>query len=55
MNSANVLSNIEEIKIVKFDSTDVQRHPLVSKIIEAYKKKFFRCLKQIFLLIRIAG
>ena len=38
MNSANVLSNIEEIKIVKFDSTDVQRHPLVSKIIEAYKK-----------------
>jgi phosphate starvation-inducible PhoH-like protein len=38
MNSANVLSNIEEIKIVKFDATDVQRHPLVSKIIEAYKK-----------------
>ena len=37
-NSANVLSNIEEIKIVKFDATDVQRHPLVSKIIEAYKK-----------------
>jgi len=38
MNSANVLSDIEEIKIVKFDSSDVQRHPLVSKIIEAYKK-----------------
>ena len=38
MNSANVLSNIEEIKVVKFDATDVQRHPLVSKIIEAYKK-----------------
>lgn len=38
MNSVNVLSNIEEIKIVKFDATDVQRHPLVSKIIEAYKK-----------------
>ena len=38
MNSANVLSNVEEIKIVKFDATDVQRHPLVSKIIEAYKK-----------------
>ena len=27
-----------EIKIVKFDASDVQRHPLVSKIIEAYKK-----------------
>ena len=38
MNSANVLSNIDEIKIVKFDALDVQRHPLVSKIIEAYKK-----------------
>ena len=38
MNSANVLSNIAEIKIVTFDALDVQRHPLVSKIIEAYKK-----------------
>ena len=38
MNSANVLSNIDEIKIVTFDALDVQRHPLVSKIIEAYKK-----------------
>jgi len=38
MNSATVLSNIDEIKIVKFDALDVQRHPLVSKIIEAYKK-----------------
>jgi phosphate starvation-inducible PhoH-like protein len=38
MNSANVLSNIDEIKIVKFDALDVQRHSLVSKIIEAYKK-----------------
>ena len=38
MNSANVLREIDEIKIVKFDATDVQRHPLVSKIIEAYKK-----------------
>ena len=38
MNSANVLSDIDEIKIIKFDALDVQRHPLVSKIIEAYKK-----------------
>ena len=30
--------NIEEIKITRFDSNDVQRHPLVSKIIDAYKK-----------------
>jgi len=41
LNSANVLSGIEEVKIVKFDAQDVQRHPLVSKIIEAYKKKSF--------------
>ena len=41
MNSANVLSGIDEIKIVKFDASDVQRHPLVSKIIEAYKKNSF--------------
>ncbi len=41
MNSANVLSGIEEVKIVKFDASDVQRHPLVSKIIEAYKKNSF--------------
>ena len=33
-----IQSNIDEIKIVKFDALDVQRHPLVSKIIEAYKK-----------------
>ena len=41
LNSANVLSGIEEVKIVKFDAQDVQRHPLVSKIIEAYKKNSF--------------
>tara|TARA_B100001287_G_scaffold274392_1_gene279623 strand:+ start:841 stop:1809 length:969 start_codon:yes stop_codon:yes gene_type:complete len=36
--SINILDNIEEIKITRFDSNDVQRHPLVSKIIDAYKK-----------------
>ena len=36
--SINILDNIEEIKITRFDSSDVQRHPLVSKIIDAYKK-----------------
>ena len=34
----NYEHNLEEIKIIRFDSNDVQRHPLVSKIIDAYKK-----------------
>ena len=38
LKSINILDNIEEIKIIRFDSSDVQRHPLVSKIIDAYKK-----------------
>jgi phosphate starvation-inducible PhoH-like protein len=37
--SKNILNQIEEIKIVEFDHTDVVRHPLVSKIIKAYQKK----------------
>jgi|TARA_B110000259_G_scaffold156604_1_gene178209 phosphate starvation-inducible PhoH-like protein len=37
--SKNILSQIEEIKIVEFDHKDVVRHPLVSKIIKAYQKK----------------
>ena len=37
--SKNILSQVEEIKIVEFDHTDVVRHPLVSKIIKAYQKK----------------
>ena len=37
--SKNILSQIDEIKIVEFDHTDVVRHPLVSKIIKAYQKK----------------
>jgi len=37
--SKNTLNQIEEIKIVEFDHTDVVRHPLVSKIIKAYQKK----------------
>ena len=37
--SKKILSNIEEIKIVEFDHSDVVRHPLVSKIIKAYQKK----------------
>jgi phosphate starvation-inducible PhoH-like protein len=38
LESINILDNIEEIKITRFESDDVQRHPLVSKIIDAYKK-----------------
>ena len=37
--SKNILKNLEEIKIVDFDHTDVVRHPLVSKIIRAYQNK----------------
>ena len=37
--SKNILNQIEEIKIIEFDHTDVVRHPLVSKIIKAYQKK----------------
>ena len=38
LKSINILDDIEEIKITRFESADVQRHPLVSKIIDAYKK-----------------
>ena len=33
-----VLKNIKEISVVNFDHKDVIRHPLVTKIVEAYKK-----------------
>ena len=39
ISSKNLLKNLEEIKIIEFDHTDVVRHPLVSKIIRAYQKK----------------
>ena len=35
-----ILSKIKEIKIIEFDHKDVVRHPLVTKIIQAFKKKF---------------
>jgi len=37
--SKNILSEVEEIKIIEFNHRDVVRHPLVSKIIKAYQKK----------------
>ena len=36
--SQNILKGIKEISIVNFDQNDVVRHPLVAKIVEAYKK-----------------
>ncbi len=37
--SKNILKDIKEIKIIEFDHNDVVRHPLVSKIIQAYQNK----------------
>ena len=36
--SQSILKNIKEISIINFDHQDVVRHPLVTKIIEAYQK-----------------
>jgi len=36
--SQNILKGIKEISITNFDHNDVIRHPLVAKIVEAYKK-----------------
>ncbi|MDC0472720.1 PhoH family protein [Pelagibacteraceae bacterium] len=36
--SKEILKKINEIKIIEFDHKDVVRHPLVSKIIQAYQK-----------------
>ena len=36
--SQNILKGIKEISIINFDQNDVIRHPLVTKIVEAYKK-----------------
>jgi len=37
--SKDILKDLDEIKIIEFDHTDVVRHPLVSKIIRAYQRK----------------
>tara|TARA_B100001123_G_scaffold8840_1_gene10952 strand:+ start:6364 stop:7380 length:1017 start_codon:yes stop_codon:yes gene_type:complete len=36
--SQSILKNIKEISIINFDHQDVMRHPLVTKIVEAYQK-----------------
>ncbi len=35
----NILKNIEDIAIIRFNEKDVVRHPLVQKIIKAYEKQ----------------
>ncbi|MFY9284725.1 MAG: PhoH family protein [Miniphocaeibacter sp.] len=37
-NASNILRNIEGIAFMDFESTDIVRHPLVQKIINAYEK-----------------
>ena len=34
--SKKLLSHLKEISVIDFDNTDVVRHPLVSKIVNAY-------------------
>ena len=35
--SQTILKGIKEISIINFDHQDVMRHPLVTKIVEAYQ------------------
>ena len=37
--SQAILKGIKEISVINFDHQDVMRHPLVTKIVEAYQKK----------------
>ena len=37
--SQNILRDVKEISVINFDHNDVIRHPLVTKIVEAYQKK----------------
>ena len=36
--SQNILKDIKEISVVNFDHQDVMRHPLVTKVVDAYQK-----------------
>ena len=36
--SQAILKDIKEISVINFDHQDVMRHPLVTKIVEAYQK-----------------
>jgi len=38
LHAMKILSSIKEISFVQFNEKDVVRHPLVQKIIKAYKK-----------------
>ena len=39
LQSKKILQDVKEVKCIEFDHTDVVRHPLVSKIIQAYQQK----------------
>lgn len=39
IDALEVTSNIKGIKVIKFDTTDVMRHPIVSKIVKRYEEK----------------
>ena len=39
LKSKKILQDVKEVKCIEFDYTDVVRHPLVSKIIQAYQQK----------------
>ncbi len=39
LKSKKILQDVKEVKCIEFDHTDVVRHPLVSKIIQAYQQK----------------
>jgi phosphate starvation-inducible PhoH-like protein len=38
VNALNLLKNIKQIGVTKFEKEDVVRHPLVQKILEAYDR-----------------
>ena len=38
LEAVNILKEIKGIEILKLDASDIVRHPVVSKIIEAYEK-----------------
>ena len=38
--SINILKKIKGIEILKLDVSDIVRHPIVSKIIDAYEKYY---------------
>jgi phosphate starvation-inducible PhoH-like protein len=38
IHASKILTSVEGIAVVRFDETDVIRHPLVGRIVQAYEK-----------------